>query len=90
VASAVGRTLMEVLRELDYGVAAACGGLCSCATCHVYIDQTWVERLPPCGPDERDALTDLAHYREQYSRLSCQLWVTRELDGLRLAIAPDE
>jgi len=46
-----GARLMEILRELDYGVAAICGGLCSCATCNVYVEPSWAERLPP--PPER-------------------------------------
>jgi ferredoxin, 2Fe-2S len=86
----VGARVMETLRDLDFGVAAVCGGLCACATCHVYIDAHWAARLPDKHSDERDALTDLAHYRDGISRLSCQLWFSSELHGLRLTIAPDE
>ena len=67
---------MEVLRELDYGVAAICGGMCSCATCHIYVDPDWVEKLPPPMSDERDLLSELSHHREN-SRLSCQVEITR-------------
>ena len=84
-----GLKVMEVLRELDYGVAAICGGMCSCATCHIYIDAAWVDKLPPPMSDERDLLTELSHYREN-SRLSCQVDVTGALSGLRLTIAEDE
>jgi 2Fe-2S ferredoxin len=84
-----GLKVMENLRELDYGVAAICGGMCSCATCHVYIDPQWVERLPPMMSDERELLAELGH-RQENSRLSCQLEFTAELGGLRLRIAPDE
>jgi 2Fe-2S ferredoxin len=81
--------VMEALRELDYGVAAICGGMCSCATCHVYIDPEWVSRLPEPMSDERELLTELAQYQD-YSRLSCQIEFTTALSGLRVTIAPDE
>ena len=75
-----GLKVMEVLRELDYGVAAICGGMCSCATCHIYIDPAWAEKLPAPMSDERDLLTELSHYREN-SRLSCQVEITPALVG---------
>jgi ferredoxin, 2Fe-2S len=84
-----GLKVMEVLRELDYGVAAICGGMCSCATCHVYVAPEWLEKLPPPMSDERDLLTELSHYKEN-SRLSCQVEVTAALSGLKLTIAEDE
>ena len=84
-----GLKLMETLRDLEYGVAAICGGMCSCATCHVYIDPQWVSRLPEPMSDERELLTELSHYQDN-SRLSCQLDFTPELDGLRVTIATDE
>ena len=84
-----GLKLMETLRDLEYGVAAICGGMCSCATCHVYVDPQWVSRLPEPMSDERGLLTELSHYQDN-SRLSCQLDFTPELDGLRVTVAPDE
>jgi 2Fe-2S ferredoxin len=84
-----GLKVMENLRELDYGVAAICGGMCSCATCHVYIDPAWVDRLPAAMSDERELLSELAH-TEDNSRLSCQIEFTPALEGLRVTIAPDE
>ncbi len=84
-----GLKLMETLRDLEYGVAAICGGMCSCATCHVYVDPQWVGRLPEPMSDERELLTELSHYQDN-SRLSCQLDFTPELDGLRVTVAPDE
>jgi ferredoxin, 2Fe-2S len=84
-----GLKVMENLRELDYGVAAICGGMCSCATCHVYVDPDWQARLPAIMSDERELLSELTHYQEN-SRLSCQLEFTPELTGLRVRIAPDE
>jgi 2Fe-2S ferredoxin len=89
VEARTGLKVMENLRELDYGVAAICGGMCSCATCHVYVDPDWQARLPAMMSDERELLAELTHYQEN-SRLSCQLEFTPELSGLRLRIAPDE
>jgi ferredoxin len=84
-----GLKLMEILRELDYGVAAICGGLCSCATCHVFVEESWVAKLPKKQSDEQDLLTELADYNPATSRLSCQVDFTPELSGLRITIAPD-
>ena len=84
-----GVSLMETLRELEYGVAAICGGMCSCATCHIYVDPAWLDKLPPPMSDERDLLTELAHYKEN-SRLSCQVEITAALSGLKVTIAEDE
>jgi 2Fe-2S ferredoxin len=84
-----GLKVMETLRELDYGVAAICGGMCSCATCHVYVDPEWTSKLPEPMSDERELLTELSHH-EQNSRLSCQIEFTNELAGLRVTLAPDE
>ena len=84
-----GLKVMENLRELDYGVAAICGGMCSCATCHVYVDPEWTAKLPAPMSDERELLTELSHH-EDNSRLSCQIELTPELSGLRVTIAPDE
>ncbi|MGA2564031.1 MAG: 2Fe-2S iron-sulfur cluster-binding protein [Steroidobacteraceae bacterium] len=84
-----GATLMEPLRDMDEGVAAICGGMCSCATCHVYVDQEWLARLPPPMSDESDMLGDLNDRREN-SRLSCQIVLQDSLSGLRVTIAPEE
>jgi 2Fe-2S ferredoxin len=84
-----GLRIMEALREVDYGLAAICGGICSCATCHVYVDPDWLGRLPVPMSDERELLAELEH-RKGESRLSCQIHVTPALDGLRVTIAPDE
>ncbi len=83
-----GLKVMEILRELDYGVAAICGGLCSCATCHVYIDESWAARLPKPQSDELELLKELSDFRPATSRLSCQVEFTEALSGLKLAIAP--
>lgn len=85
-----GVSIMETLREVDWGVAAICGGMCSCATCHVYVDPAWMARLPSPQPDEKELLQELTGYDESRSRLSCQVQFEASLDGLRLEIAPDE
>jgi 2Fe-2S ferredoxin len=86
----LGVKLMETLREYDYGVTAICGGLCSCATCHIFIDPAWMPRLPTPQGDERELLVELQYYDPERSRLSCQVDFTEALDGLQLTVAPDE
>ena len=84
-----GATLMEPLRDMDDGVAAICGGMCSCATCHVYVDPDWLAKLPPPMSDEGDMLGDLTS-RQPNSRLSCQIVLNDSLSGLKVTIAPEE
>ncbi len=85
-----GISLMEVLRDNDFDLAAICGGMCSCATCHVYIDHAWVEKTGKREDDEQDLLQELDSFQAATSRLSCQIEFTDELDGLEVTIAPDE
>jgi 2Fe-2S ferredoxin len=84
-----GATLMEPLRDMDDGVAAICGGMCSCATCHVYVDEDWVAKLPAPMSDESDMLGDLVSRRAN-SRLSCQIVLNDALAGMKVSIAPEE
>jgi ferredoxin, 2Fe-2S len=86
----VGVKLMETLREFDYGVTAICGGLCSCATCHIFVKPEWMPKLPAPQGDEKELLVELQNYDAPTSRLSCQVDFTAALDGLELKIAPDE
>jgi len=90
VERAPGVRIMEMLRDLDFGVAAICGGMCSCATCHVYIDESWQDRLSPPSLDESSLLQALSSYRQSASRLYCQIDFTDALDGIKLMIAPTE
>jgi ferredoxin, 2Fe-2S len=84
-----GQSLMETLRGAGVdGIQALCGGCCACATCHVYVDPAALDSLPPQAPDELDLLQGLEHTRPN-SRLSCQLRMGPELDGLRLTVAPE-
>lgn len=80
-----GDGLMQVLAESDL-VDAVCGGECSCATCQVYIEPTWLPRLPPQHDQERELLNELLNANE-HSRLACQLVLTEQLDGLEVQIA---
>ena len=85
-----GFSVMETIRDSGFDeLLALCGGCCSCATCHVHVDETWLDALPPVGPDEDDLL-DSSSYRQPNSRLSCQLEVSEALDGLRVQIAPED
>lgn len=89
ISGIIGRSLMESLREGGLAeMSAMCGGCCSCATCHVYVQPEYFERLSPIGEDESDLL-DGSGLRTEHSRLSCQVRVTGDLDGIRVAIAPD-
>jgi 2Fe-2S ferredoxin len=89
VTGKVGVSVMETLRELDYGTAAICGGMCSCATCHIYVDEPWLGKLPSPQGDEKELLHELSFYKPN-SRLSCQVNFSEGLSGLRLTLAPDE
>ncbi|SUZ68947.1 uncharacterized protein METZ01_LOCUS21801 [marine metagenome] len=90
VEAQVGLPIMETLRDLDNGVMALCGGMCSCATCHCYIEEPWAASLPPMEEDELDLLEDLESFRKEQSRLTCQVKMTEDLDGIRVEVAPDE
>ena len=71
------------------GIVAECGGACACATCHSYIDEAWVAKLPPMD-DMEDSMLDVAYERRPNSRLTCQIEVTDELDGLVVHVADNE
>jgi 2Fe-2S ferredoxin len=67
------------------GITGDCGGCCSCATCHVYVDDAWRERLPPASDEETMMLEGAVDVRPE-SRLGCQIRLTEELDGLVLRL----
>ena len=78
-----GYTVMEGARDNNIaGIEADCGGSCACSTCHVYVDESWVDRLPEKDIMEEDMLDFAWEPDEVRSRLTCQLRVTDELDGL--------
>ena len=81
---------MQAIRDAGiYELLALCGGVCSCATCHVYVAEPFVNVLPKMSDDENDLLDGSSH-RTPTSRLSCQLRLTEVPDGLRLIIAPED
>ena len=77
-----GLTVMEgAVQNNIPGIDADCGGSCACATCHVYVDEKWFDKLPKKESAEEDML-DMAFEPKKLSRLSCQITATEELDGL--------
>lgn len=82
-----GWRLMEIIRDNGLNVYAECGGACSCATCHVYVDDAWLNALEPASDEETDML-DEAMMVEDNSRLSCQIIMNESLDGLAVTLAP--
>ena len=85
-----GLSVMEVIR--DGGIdelLALCGGCCSCATCHVYVDPAFAGKLSQHSADENDLL-DSSDHRTENSRLGCQVMLNGALDGMRVTIAPED
>jgi len=81
-----GSTVMEnAIRNGVPGIEAECGGACACATCHVYVAEEWREKAGEAGPMEEDML-DFAYELKPNSRLSCQITVSDELDGLVVTV----
>jgi len=83
-----GWSVMEILRDGGLDIAAECGGACACATCHVYVNGGWLEKLPPRSDGETDML-DMALAVEPNSRLSCQIVCSEALDGIKVTVAPE-
>lgn len=85
-----GWSVMEAIRDAGMDeLLALCGGCCSCATCHVQIDEAWTDIVGGPNGDEDDLL-DSSDHRSAASRLSCQVEMTDALDGLRVIIAPED
>lgn len=87
-----GWRLMEIIRDYgmrdpDLAIKAECGGACACATCHVYVDPAWQSRLLPKSAEEEERLDD-AFEVNAHSRLSCQILMRDDLDGLKVTLAP--
>lgn len=81
-----GITLMEAATRNDIdGILGDCGGACSCATCHVYVDQAWIDKIPERSDMETDMLDCVENLRPN-SRLACQITVAQHYDGLSLAV----
>jgi ferredoxin, 2Fe-2S len=82
-----GWRAMEVIRDWGLNIKAECGGACSCATCHVWVDADWYGKLKPASDDEEDLIFSSLDQKPT-SRLSCQILLGEELDGLKLTLAP--
>lgn len=84
-----GISVMEAIRRGGVDeIMALCGGCCSCATCHVYVDPDMIGLLPQISETE-DSLLDCAHSKSPYSRLACQIQMSDALDGLHVTVAPE-
>lgn len=81
-----GWRVMEIIRDHGLPIKAECGGACSCATCHVYVDEEWLNHIPDMRDDEEEML-DEAFNLEDNSRLSCQIIMNESLDGLKVRLA---
>lgn len=84
-----GWRVMEIIRDHGLPIKAECGGACACATCHVYVADDWVDRIPAANDEEIDML-DSALCVEDHSRLSCQIIFSPDLDGLTVTLAPED
>ena len=85
-----GLSVMEIIRDAGFDeLLALCGGCCSCATCHVYVDPAFADKIAPMGEDENDLLDSSSH-RNGESRLSCQVPFSDELDGIRITLAEED
>ncbi|GIK34034.1 MAG: ferredoxin [Gammaproteobacteria bacterium] len=86
----VGSTVMEGAIDNDVsGIVAECGGACACATCHAYVADDWLAKLPPPS-DMEDTMLESARERRPNSRLTCQIELTDALDGLEVQVADNE
>ena len=87
---ASGISAMEAIRDAGFDeLLALCGGCCSCATCHVHVDEAFLPLLPEMSEDENDLLDSSSH-RDGRSRLSCQIRLDDSLSGMRVTIADED
>ncbi len=84
-----GWSVMEILRDAGLPIAAECGGACACATCHVYVENGWYEKLSPPSDAEVDMLDMALAVEPGRSRLSCQIVCADALDGIKVTVAPE-
>ena len=83
-----GLTLMEIIRDAGLDIEAACGGCCACATCHIYIDKEWLDKLPKIEEEEESMLDQAFHVTNQ-SRLGCQIQYSDKFNGIKVELAPE-
>jgi len=84
-----GWRVMEVIRDWGLPIKAECGGACACATCHIWVAENWVDKLVPPTDEESEMLDGAFQVDDKRSRLSCQIIMTPELDGLEVELAPE-
>ena len=84
-----GWSVMEILRDGGLDIAAECGGACACATCHVYVNDGWFDKLPAPSDAEIDMLDMALAVEPGRSRLSCQVLCSAETDGIKVTVAPE-
>lgn len=90
IEAASGTSVMEAIRDAGFDeMLALCGGCCSCATCHVYVDPAFADQVEKLSEDENDLL-DSTDHRTDHSRLSCQLHLSDAVSGLKVTIAPED
>ncbi len=86
----IGTSIMEgAVSNSIPGIDADCGGGCACATCMVFVDAEWKEKITPIS-DEEESMLDFHEYKEDNSRLSCQISVTEEFEGLKVRMPPSQ
>ena len=85
-----GQSVMQAaIDAVVPGITADCGGACTCATCHGYVEAEWVSRVPPASSDEREMIDAGCLHAQPNSRLTCQIEMTQELDGLTVRLPPE-
>lgn len=90
IEAAAGQSLKDALKGAGVDeILGLCGGFASCGTCHVHVATSWLDRLPDMQADE-DELLGFSDWRQANSRLSCQIPFTQALDGIAIAVAPED
>jgi 2Fe-2S ferredoxin len=85
-----GESVMQAaINALVPGIVADCGGACTCATCHAYVDGNWIDKVPRALEGEREMVDDGCLHALPESRLTCQITMTDELDGLVMRLPPE-
>jgi 2Fe-2S ferredoxin len=85
----IGESLMEALRDNGLPILASCGGVCACATCHIYVDERLKSVLGSRSESEDELLSTAGEFRPEVSRLACQLQFDEQLDGMTVTLPSD-
>ena len=83
-----GLTFMEIIRDAGLDIEAACGGCCACATCHIYVKNEWLSKLPKIEEDEESMLDQSFDVKDE-SRLGCQIEYNESFKGIMVTLAPE-